>query len=165
MKTNVDLFPEAAGVSALAAVTGLSSRRLRQITAEAGIAPVARGLWPVAPTIMAVIAAAGRQRENDAERDARAALMRARAREIEVRTAQREGELVPIAEATAFVTRIVGKMVSLLAALPARATRDVALRRRIEALIDAARLELDKEFEAAAEQYRRGPPAGPEATS
>lgn len=153
MTTKPDLFPEAASAKALASVTGVSSRRLRQIATEAGISPSAHGRWPVAPVVLAVIAAAGRQRENDAERDARAALMRARAREIEVRTAQRERELVPIAEATAFVTRIVGKMIALLTALPARATRDVVMRRRIEELIDEARLELDKEFEAAASEY------------
>ena len=56
----------------------------------------------------------------------------ARAREIELRTAQRAHELCEIEEALAFVDEVIGMLKADLMSLPARVTRDLAIRRDIE---------------------------------
>jgi hypothetical protein len=61
----------------------------------------------------------------------------ARAREIELRTAQRAGELCETEEAVAPVDEIFGGLRSELAGLPAMVTRDLSVRRDIEAGINS----------------------------
>ncbi|HEV8503706.1 MAG TPA: hypothetical protein VGR63_19195 [Casimicrobiaceae bacterium] len=56
----------------------------------------------------------------------------ARAREIELRTAIREGRLIDLDEALEAVEDLVGLLRSELSGLPARCTRDLQLRRTIE---------------------------------
>jgi phage terminase Nu1 subunit (DNA packaging protein) len=59
-------------------------------------------------------------------------LREARAREIEVRTAERLGKLVAVEEFDAMIDAICGTFRTELSGLPARVTRDVMLRRTIE---------------------------------
>ncbi len=59
-------------------------------------------------------------------------LREARAREIEVRTAQRLGKLVPLEDFDAFVDELCGIFRTELSGLPARVTRDLMLRRTVE---------------------------------
>lgn len=56
----------------------------------------------------------------------------ARAREIELRTAIREGHLIDLDEAVEAVEDLVGLLRSELSGLPARCTRDLQVRRTIE---------------------------------
>jgi len=56
----------------------------------------------------------------------------ARAHDIEVRTAERLGILIPIEAFDAMIDEIVGAFRSELSGLPARITRDLVLRRTIE---------------------------------
>jgi len=56
----------------------------------------------------------------------------ARAREIELRTAIREGRLIDLDEALEAVEDLIGLLRSELSGLPARCTRDLQLRRTIE---------------------------------
>jgi hypothetical protein len=60
----------------------------------------------------------------------------ARAREIELRTAQRAHELCETEEAVALVDEIFGGLRSDLSGLPAMVTRDLEIRRAIEAAIN-----------------------------
>jgi hypothetical protein len=66
----------------------------------------------------------------------------ARAREIELRTARDEQELIPTEEAVAYAQTVVGALVSRLNGLPAQFTRDLDERRRLEAAIDGIRQEV-----------------------
>jgi phage terminase Nu1 subunit (DNA packaging protein) len=63
-------------------------------------------------------------------------LQNARAREVELRTARDEHRLIDTDEAIACCDEIVGTYKSELAGLPARLTRDVDLRRKVETEID-----------------------------
>lgn len=157
MKKETGKIPDAASADALAALLGVSSRRARQIAAEAGIEAAGRGLWPVGPVVRAAIAAAGRDREGSAERDARAALMRARAREIEIRTAEREGELVPMEEAVAYAQAVVGTLISRMNGLPAQITRDRRERQKIETILDEIRSDVAKVIPEHGSAYRSLP--------
>ena len=66
----------------------------------------------------------------------------ARAREIELRTARDEQELIPTEEAVAYAQMVVGALVSRLNGLPAQYTRDLDERRKLEATIDGIREEV-----------------------
>lgn len=150
-------LPPTASAAEIGKLLGRSDRRVRQIAADAGIAASEHGLWPVGPVIRAAVAAASRERDSDAEKEARARLMAARAREVELRTAERERELVPTEDAVGLVIRYIGSMVAKLNGLPAQITRDVKLRRQIEAVIDGFRNEMDKELAEVAKFYAGEP--------
>ena len=83
----------------------------------------------------------------------------ARAREIELRTAREERELVPTDETVAFVQVIVGAVVSRLDGLPAQITRNLDERRRIEIIVDGIRQEVADVIAEHGERFRRGAPA------
>lgn len=157
MKSDIGKIPEAASADALATLLDVTPRRVRQIASESHIKAAGRGLWPVAPIVRAAVAAAGREREGSAERDARAALMRARAREIELRTAREEGELVPTEEAVAYTQSVVGALISRMNGLPARITRDARERRKIEAILDEIRADVAKASAEHGPAYRSLP--------
>jgi len=150
-------IPSTASAAEIGKVLGITDRRVRQIATDAGISASAHGQWPVGPVMRAVVAAASRERENDAEREARARLMAARAREVELRTAERERELVPTEDAVNLVINFIGSMVSKINGLPARITRDVELRRKIEATLDEFRMEMDGELKEVAKFYAGQP--------
>jgi hypothetical protein len=56
----------------------------------------------------------------------------ARATASELRLAEQRRDLIPIEEADLAVTQVVGAINSTIASIPARSTRDVRLRRRLE---------------------------------
>lgn len=136
------MFPEAAAAADIGRLLGVSGRRVRQVAAEARVAAAGRGQYPTLQTIRAFVDAARRDRADTGERAARTSVMRARAREIELRTAREEGELIPADEAVAYVQTVVGAMISRLNGLPAQVTRNLDDRRRIEAAIDGIRSEV-----------------------
>jgi phage terminase Nu1 subunit (DNA packaging protein) len=60
----------------------------------------------------------------------------ARTREVELKNAQREGRLIELEEAVNALETVVGMFRMLLSGLPARVTRDLELRRVIEAAVN-----------------------------
>jgi hypothetical protein len=77
------------------------------------------------------------RRSSHSEADAQ--LRAARAREIEIRIAERERKLIPLGELNFAWDFCLGVLVTNLASVPARSTRDLVLRRTIEHEIDLAR--------------------------
>lgn len=139
-----------ATISALAAHLDLSRTRIRQLVAEGVIAPDATLDGGRVAYLRHLREAATRRA--DAGEDARR-LAAARARAIELRTAREEGELVPAEEAVALTTLLVGELVTALDNLPARCSRDPAIRDRIEAEINMIRRAMDKRLGVLEEQY------------
>ena len=76
------------------------------------------------------------------------ALRAAKAREIEIRTAERERKLIAVEELNIAWDFCIGVLVTNLNCVPARCTRDLALRQTIEHEIDVAR-------STAADAYRK----------
>lgn len=62
---------------------------------------------------------------------------RERARKLKLENDTHERTLIPMTEAMAAIDTVVGRMRTNIAAVPARVTDDVALRRRVETAIDA----------------------------
>lgn len=95
-------------------------------------------------------------RDRRSERGAaQAALQRAKAREIELRNAERTHELIEHCEASAALDDIVGVIVSELGSLPAAATRDLVMRHRLEQLVRDVRQRAADRLAAQVEHMQR----------
>jgi len=117
----------------------ISAERIRQLQKDGYIPRGKRGHVSLVGAVQGYI-----RFRDDADRRANksAAESRvrdARAKEIELRNAVRLRELVPVEEATAALDLTFGAMVAELDGLPARITRDMPLRRKIDDEIIAAR--------------------------
>lgn len=130
---------EHASASDIAALLGVSERRVRQIAAALKIEPAVRGQFPVAKIVRAALHIAGRQREPTAITEAKARATNARAEQMEMRLAQSRRELVSVDDFHFVFDAMMAALVAELNALPARVTRDVQMRRVLEADIDAMR--------------------------
>jgi hypothetical protein len=73
---------------------------------------------------------------------AQAEFAAAKARDLQIKSALREGKLMETEEAIAIIDELMGIMLAALSGLPARVTRDVEIRRAIEAEIFNLRQEL-----------------------
>jgi len=149
-------LPETASPDAIAALVGLTGRRVRQVLSAAKVAPVSRGKVPLGPALVALMDAAKGERSATPEALARAELTKARAAEIKLRTAERRRDLIPYCEAEAALDRIVGQFVSELVGLPAQVTRDLRLRRQVDDAARAMRTRLAERFAGEAERLRKG---------
>jgi hypothetical protein len=135
----------------MAQLLGFSRQNLEKIATAGWVKPRAPNCWPVIETFQGVLRYArdeGRRSTKSAS-DSRVAA--ARAREIELRTARRAGELCETEEALACVDEIFGMLRADLSGLPAMVTRDLNVRRDIERGVNdilnrtAARLEAQAE--------------------
>lgn len=145
-------------VDVAARLLRVSRRRFFQLVSDGWISKDPAGEYTIVGVVHGALDYRDDQLKRAQKNEADNRLRDARAREIELRTARQEGELVPIDEANAIMHQIVGRMVSLLASVPARVTRDVRLRRQIEDAIDEVRSQLSKELVKLGEEYGRGPP-------
>lgn len=80
----------------------------------------------------------------------------ARAAEIEMRNAERLRKLVPIDDAVASLDYLAGVVGQQLAGLPARVTRDMDLRRRVEKEVNATQEAIAKALTASADAVAAG---------
>lgn len=121
-----------------AALIRVTSRRLRQLTAEGWVKKEA-GQYTIRGVVHGYLDFLDSVREKAAKSAADNRVRDARAREIELRTAREESELVPTEEAVAYTQAVVGALISRMDGLPAQITRDLDERRRIEAMLDRIR--------------------------
>jgi hypothetical protein len=80
----------------------------------------------------------------------------AKTAEIELRLAEKRRELIPVEDASAVIDIIVGKVRSEFSGLPARVTRDMDLRRRLEDETNASLNRLAAAVTASAEFFEKG---------
>jgi hypothetical protein len=130
-----------AGVSAnvMALHLGLARPYLAQLVADSIIEKLPDGGFDLDKTRLAYIRHLRRARRTSPETTARAQYDQAKARDLAVRSAIREGTLMHTEEAIAIVDELVGITVMSLTALPVRVTRDAGLRKVIESEIFALR--------------------------
>lgn len=80
----------------------------------------------------------------------------ARAREVELRIAERERSLIPTEDAIEVVDMIIGAFRQEMDSLPAAYTRNIEDRKKLEALIDAAKNRLGETYANAKRTARTG---------
>ena len=122
----------------------ISDERVRQLVKEGYIPKTARNTYPLVGVVQGYIRSLKDDEKRSSKTASASALQDARRREIELRTLARDRELVDIDEVVALFQELAGIVVSGLSGLPARVTRDVVLRRKIEAQCD----EIRKQFVA-----------------
>jgi hypothetical protein len=80
----------------------------------------------------------------------------ARAAEIELRTRERLRQVIPIDDATLALDMVVAKVNEELSGIAPRVTRDMALRRQIEAEVNGAKTRIAEALVASSEFARKG---------
>ncbi|KYK44678.1 hypothetical protein A1D31_36495 [Bradyrhizobium liaoningense] len=114
----------------------VSAERVRQLSKEGWIEKQGKDQFYLVDVVQGYI-----RYRNDADRRAQKSaadsrVRDARAREIELRNAVREGRLIEIEEAMAIVEQITGLFRAETAGLPARVTRDLQFRKTIETALN-----------------------------
>ncbi len=136
--------PRLIGTTELANVLGVSARRVRQLSAEGIIPrPDSRGRHDLAGAVQAVVANARAGREGSELSAARKDLLGLKSKKEAIEIARLDRELISMDEHNAVIDALAGTFTAAMGALPARlGGKDIALRRKIEAEIDAFRTEI-----------------------
>jgi hypothetical protein len=121
----------------LAAFLGVSRAWVNRLVDDGVIARTESRRFHFGETIRAYIAHFKDEDRRSTKVAAESRVRDARAREIELRIATREHKLVDTEEAIAAVDDVIGVLRTGCVGLPARITRDLQLRRKIEQEIDA----------------------------
>jgi phage terminase Nu1 subunit (DNA packaging protein) len=134
------------------ALANFSEQYLSRLERQGIVRRTARNEWPLQSTIRGLFEHIRAESRRGARSAAEAELRRARAREIEVRTAERQHRLVPIEEFQMAVTMAMGAVISNLSSVPARCARhDLQVRRLVEQQINSARERAADELQRQAE--------------
>ncbi|WP_346893786.1 hypothetical protein [uncultured Roseibium sp.] len=157
MSENPDAsLPNTVPISVLAEILETTDRQARNRLADAGVKSAARGRWPFATSVRALLHHAQQERSETEYSRAKARAINAQARKMELATAKSERELVPVEDATAAGDAICAAVRSEMAGLPARVTRDIPLRRVIEAEINASLHRIAATLREQAQKLRKG---------
>jgi hypothetical protein len=111
---------------------GVSPKRIDQLLAEGVVHREAKGRFRLKANVTAVFRWLRSDQRRCARTEADAQLRRERAREIRLRIAERERQLVPIDLAFQVQEEILGLVRTEIGGASARITRDLALRRQID---------------------------------
>jgi hypothetical protein len=144
--TDVDVSSVVLSTAKAAEFFGVSDRWIRARAAEGRYKPVRHGRYRLVEMI-----SGWRESHQDEKAKARGTgadnrLRDARAREVEMRIAERDGRLADMDEVLALFDILSGEMVASFEGLPARLTRDVRERQRITEILDAERQRLSDRF-------------------
>jgi len=135
---------------------GLTEARLRALEGEGWIKRIGKNQWPLVAIMqgyLRFLRADGRRTNKSA---AESRVRDARAREIEIRTAEHMRRLIQIDEALATVDTVCGAVRTELAGLPARITRDLTLRGKIEMELNGSLSRIADRFEQEGDALRKG---------
>lgn len=120
----------------------ISVERVRQLSKSGYIDRPKPGRTTVVSAVQGYIRFLKDEERKNTKSDASNRVADARAAEIELRTAERRRDLISQEEAIAAMDLVVGKVTETLSGLPARITRDLVLRRKIEAAVHTGRKEI-----------------------
>lgn len=140
----------------LTATIGVTRQTLARLVRDGEIPKAGHGKFDLALATQAFIA--HRERVAGAAKPTAAEdrLKELRAKEIELRIARDERQLITLAEAIALDDQFVGAFLAELSALPAAVSRDQAIRLKVEDAIFAARERLSRQFDRLAKERQTG---------
>lgn len=141
--------PEHIGTETLATLLGVTGRHIRDLAARGVIRKIGRDRYRLTDAVRAVFAHVRSSVETKSE--ATSGFRKARTELIELELAEKRRSVIAATEAEAIVDYLAGKFGTALDALPARVTRDPALRRALQAEIIAIQNDLAESFGRAAE--------------
>lgn len=129
---------------------------LRRLQADGFVAKGPRGKVLLVAAVQGYIKSLKAEERRSSKHAADSRVRDARAAMIELQMAERKRDLVPIEDATAALDLVVGKVKEEMGGLAARVTRDIGLRRKIEAEINGAQKRIAEGLGTSAEFLRKG---------
>lgn len=117
----------------------ISAERVRQLSKMGYIVIPKRGFTTIVSAVQGYIRFLKDEDRKNTKSAAASRAVDARAAEIELRIAEKRRELIPREEAEQALDLVVGEVNKQFTGLPARITRDVRLRREIEARLNEAK--------------------------
>lgn len=139
-----------------AALFGKSRQWVFNLIKAGFIAKEARGRYTLVALIRGVMAYYDDMLNKQTQSKAASRATEARAAEIEQRIAMRDRALIPIDDATAAIDQVAGIVNSELSGLPARISRDLAIRKKAEAEVHASKKRISATLEKVAGAARTG---------
>lgn len=124
-------------VQQAAALLMCSDRHVQMLVKTGHIQKPNRGRYNLVSCVHGRIASLQEERKNETKTAAENRVKDARAREIEMRNARADNALIETSEAISLVDEILGIIRSGFSGLPARMTRDLKERQKMEGEIDA----------------------------
>jgi phage terminase Nu1 subunit (DNA packaging protein) len=149
--------------SVIGSFIDVSAERVRKLAEEGVLPREGKGRFPLRACIKAHAAWSRDEARRGSRTASQSRVSDARAREIEIRVAKEEHRLIETEDALGALDEIIGTLRSEASGLPARVTRDVALRRKVESEIDDIFRRASARFERAAVDLRQGGEALPHA--
>lgn len=140
----------------VAAAVGVTRTWIRTLTEQGVLKKERDGFYRLESVWRAMLDWARDQNRRGSRGDSDSALRDVKRRKLEMDIAVREGELIETADAIDMVDYSLGQLRGDLAGVPARVTRDIALRRSIEAEIDSALERACGRLQEAADASKRG---------
>jgi hypothetical protein len=134
--------PKKVSATAMAAHLGLSRPYLDRLVADGTIAKDETGKFLLDETRHRYLRKLREMRRTSPAAEAHAQYQQAKARRLQLENARLESRLMEVDDHIAGVDEIVGIMLTGLSSLPARCTRDMGVRRAIEAGIVEIRKEI-----------------------
>jgi 23S rRNA A1618 N6-methylase RlmF len=153
--------PQQAGmvtIDQLIALLMISRERIGQLVREGHVPKAAKGVYPLVGAVQGYIRFLKDNAKQTSKSAASSRASDARAREIELRIAEREGKLVLLEDSLGVIEEITGLYVAGMGALPARSTRDPLVRRKIESECDELRKQLAEKCKQCSAALRSGGP-------
>lgn len=119
-------------VDVAARLVMVTPRRIQQLAREGYIPPAIRGRYQMVGVVQGYIKSLTDEKRSQSRNEHENRIRDARAREIELRIAEKDGVLIDLEEHEAVLDEIVGMFREATGGLPARLTRDPVKRREIE---------------------------------
>lgn len=148
-------LPNTVSGRALADLVGLTDRQLRNLATEGIIPRPERGKYDLRAAVLAILDRARNSAASAADAE-RIAFMKAKREALEMDTAEKRRELIPIEEHNLVMTTVFGSLKSEFLGLPARTTRDMAVRVELDREIAAALNRAAAKLSSLADDWRAG---------
>ena len=136
MTKKADQHSNTISADVAAALIRVTPRRLRQLTTEGWIKREGHGQYTIRGVVQGFLAFRDDQIERAERRNMDCRIRDARAREIELRTARAEGELVPTDLVVAYAQSVVDAVMTKLRELPPRVTTNTSNQERLARMIE-----------------------------
>lgn len=146
---------EVISLSAGAELLGITRQRAGQLAKDGWITKTGKG-GRLVDIVRGYIAFLRDENRRASKSAAHSRLQDVRVRKEELAIAERERELVPLADAMEVVDRIVGSVHWHVGAIPARFTRDIAQRAALQAEVDLALNAVADEMQKLGDAFRSG---------
>lgn len=129
-----------------ASLIGVTPRRLRQLSDDGWFQPVGRNKWPLVKVVSGYIQCIKDEASRSSKSAAASRVTDARTREIELRIARQEGNLMDFEDVQSCFDELAGTFITSFESLPARLTRNPRERNRIQIILDNERSRISKKM-------------------